>query len=351
MFLVLITSVFAQSAPDATPEERPWSLSATASSSYTAGTSTDPTLGFGLQLGGVWKTGEHVAASAGWAVAREQVFCDTCDADSADSSDGSVSYDPGTGGNTSARPLEAGDLQLRVGHARLTGSERLGIDLSGALTGTLPASRDSLLCNPLMGALGSELALSRGFSQGEAVRLSAGVTRSFFAYSSVPTGLPGCQTALSDYEGTETLTGTVQPDEPWNEAVPGLGNADWSGISRATVMHPHKALARVFKGLDGTWFEDRVTSQISAGVAARHTGGDGAATVETLGGDVEVASAESPVVWAYPFSAAVGGAITEELGASLTVANAVPRLMYDSEAYFRALPERTSVTLALTGGY
>ena len=347
MFFALITSVFAQSAPDiVAPEERAWSLSATASSSYNAGTSSDPTLGLGMRIGGMWWASEQLTASAGWSVAREQVFCDTCDG-----GEGSSGYDPGTGGNTSARPLEAGDLQLRVDHAQLVSFERLGVDLTGALTGTVPASRDSLVCNPLLGALGGQLGLARISEAGVFAQVSAGMTRSFFAYSSVPTGLADCQTALSDYEGTETLTGTVGPTDPWNEAIPGLGNADWSGISRATVLHPHRMMTRVFSGLEDTWFDRTLLTQLSVGIAGRHTGGDGATTVETADGEVAIDAAASPVVWSYPMSAAVGAVISPNFRASLTAANAVPRLMYDPNAYFRAMPQRTSVILALTGIY
>jgi hypothetical protein len=360
MWLALIPAVFAQAPPGALPgdgEDRGWRFSATAATGFVSGTWNDgasgeslsgdydtdpvynPALRFSLTAGAARVISDAVTASASWTVSRDQIFCDTCEAEGG--------YDPGTGGATGAWPVEAGDLQLRLDHRSLASLDRAGIQLIGALTGALPASRDAFVCNPFYGAAGAQLGLARASSQGELVQLRAAGSRSFFAHANPPLDHAGCSPELTDYDGTQTLSGTVEPSDPWEGSVAGFGNADWSVSSGLLLWNPHAAIVRLAGALDDSWFEQRLITTLSLGVSGRRTGADDAATVETLDGEVTVAAAENPMRWSYPVAAGIGVAATEQTSASLTISNAVPRLLTDPGAYYRALPARSSLTLSI----
>jgi len=269
----------------------------------------------------VTRVGPAWSSAATWAVSRDVHFCDSCD-------DG---YDPGNGGSGSSRLLDASDLSLGTG--------RSWDVVSAGLTAALPASRDSLVCNPLYGALG--VVGGAGLTLAEVgVGTQVAVTRSFYAHAAAPVGRSGCSEPLADYSGTETLAGVVEPDAWAGERYAAQGaNADWSGRLLATVSDVHTLVAS----------PPRLTTELSVGLAARHTRVAEAQSVATASGEVTVDASQSPVVWSWPAAIGTGVRWNERLSSALTLANQVPRQVHDTAGFYRSLPAATSLSLSLTG--
>jgi len=194
--------------------------------------------------------------------------------------------------------------------------------------------------------LGGEIAGRWASARVAAVSLSAGAPRSFYALEAPPVGV--CSPPLVGYSGTETLAGEVSPQGAadvgalWAATA---GNPDWSTRGALAVSDWHAAIAP-----EG-WAARVMTTGLGVGLIGRRTASDGAAEVETLDGEVAVAEATSRFRWTWPASASVGARLGEHLQTSLTVSNAVPRLLFDPAAYYRAMPARSAITLALTGAY
>ena len=309
-------------APEAHATDGPWSGSLTATTGFLSGPVAAWNPAVSGSLGGTLaRSFGDWSSAASWALSRDLHFCDTCGDE----------YAPGNGGSGSSRLVEASDISLST--------SRSWELLSARVTASLPASRDSLACNPLYGALG--VAGGAGGSLGD-VGLSGelAVARSFYAHPAAPVGRPGCSEPLVDYGGTETLVGLVEPDSYGGSAyAPGGANADWSGRATVAVRDLHALVAQ----------PSGLTSAVSLGVATRHTRVAESHTLVTLTGELEVAESDKPFVWSWPVSVAAGWRWSERLSSSLTLANQVPRDLYDTAGFYRSSAANTSVSLSLTG--
>ena len=309
-------------APEAHAAEGPWSGSLTASTSFLSGPVAAWNPALSGSLGGtLGRTLGDWSGAASWSLSRDVHVCDTCGDD----------YDPGNGGSGSSRLVETSDLALSAARSW----EVLGT----RITASLPASRDSLTCNPLYGALGA--AGSAGWQLG-GVGLSGelAVARSFYAHPAAPVGRSGCSEPLVDYAGTETLVGLVEPDGYEGTVyAAGGANADWSGRATLAVTDLHSLLGD----------PERLTTSASLGLASRHTRVAESHTLQTLSGDLVVAASDKPFVWSWPVSVAAGWRWSERLSSSLTLANQVPRDLYDTAGFYRSAPANTSLSLSLTG--
>ncbi len=308
-------------APEALAAEGPWSGSLTASTGFVSGpvSAWNPALSGGLG-GTLGRSFGDWSGAASWSVSRDLHFCDDCEA-----------YDPANGGSGSSRLLEASDLSLSASRGWEV--------LNARLTASLPASRDSLVCNPLYGALGA--------AGGAGVELGTvgfggevAVARSFYAHAAAPVGRAGCSEPLADYAGTETLAGLVEPDGYEGSVyAAGGANADWAGRGVVSVTNLHSLLAQ----------PKPLTTSVSVGIASRHTRVAESQTLQTLAGDLDVAASDKPLVWSWPVSVAAGWRWSDRLSSGLTLANQVPRDLYDAAGFYRSAPANTSVSLSLTG--
>ncbi|MCA9573136.1 MAG: hypothetical protein KC656_35110, partial [Myxococcales bacterium] len=109
----------------------------------TWGSTWNPALDVGLSAAVSWRARPEGVLSLSWSMRRVFRFDDTDD-----------DVPDGVGDGAREAPLETGDLVLSFRDDAVVATEdgRVGLLLGGRLT--LPASRESLVCNPLVGALG-----------------------------------------------------------------------------------------------------------------------------------------------------------------------------------------------------
>ncbi|MEZ4238802.1 MAG: hypothetical protein R3F59_22145 [Myxococcota bacterium] len=304
----------------------------------------DPRLRVGLQ-GALQATLPHdTALVATWAVWRDQAFCDVCGdgagpgwlgSELLGSSDATVALqrrfwlgDPPAGAAT-----DAADLALQPGRA----TARVPW-LSLRVDAVLPASRDALVCNPLVAApgAGATFGLPAGRST---VQLGVSGSRPVYANRAAPVGR--CAPPLQGQAAVPTLTGAVAPT-PWDGARWGSPNTTLSGSASVAWVDPQALLPGA---------PERLFTSVAAGLAYSRAAADPAAEVAALSGAVAVDASANPVRVAVPWSVQAGWSATERLDLSLGLANRLPVLLADPGGALRAQPARTSVTAALAARF
>jgi len=291
-----------------------WSGSVAGQTSFVSGPTGEafnPSLGIGLRLGAGLQVSENLSASASWGVDRNQTF-----GRSLATSTGHI--------------LDSSDLRVSVARA-WTGDEA---SLVGRIDTALPASRNGFVCNPFFGALGAGVMGAHNVGEGR-ISLDLSGSRSFFQYASAPVG--HCGYPLTDYAGTQTLTGTVEPESGVRFGAP---NAAWSGATTFAISDPH---AWLFRGVP------KLSTTVSVGTHLQRRRVDGAAIVNTLTGPVVVPSSAAPTAVSFPVSVGGGWALSERVEWGLTFANTVPSILDDPGAFYRNIPARTAVRTSLTG--
>ena len=279
----------------------------------------NPSLRFGLGITGGLALSDGLALSIRWQAWRDQRLCDTCD----------DNWRPGDGGSAGAAFRSSDVVIAARGAVAEVGETRL----SASASATVPSSRQSVLCNPMYGALG--IGASSSTPVGKAsTSLSLGGTRSVYRHAAAPVG--ACATHLT--EGATTATGVVFP-EVGEGRYAGLPNTAWALQFGTALVDPLSWL-----GVGST-----VGSSVTASLNAQsHVSADGD-TVATATGPVVVDRARAPLVFYVPVSLGVSYGLTDSVDLDLTAANTVPGVLSDASAHFRALPARTSYTLAATG--
>ena len=312
LLLALVVSCW--SAPALADEPPPLSGSLTGDTAFVSGPTGqafNPSLSLGIRLGTRLRLSEHGSASATWGLARTQTF---------------------------GRPL-----------ATATGHPVNSTDLRGSLARTwsgdrtawtprvdigLPASRNAFVCNPFYGSIGAGVTATHEVGEG-ALSMDLSGARSFFRHAAAPIGR--CRLPASDYTGTPTLTGTVQPV---SGARHGALNTAWTGAATAKISDPHAWLAPAV---------EKLTTTVSIGLNAQRRHLDGAATLDTLTGPVVLPPSRAPVVLSLPVSVGAGWALSDRVEWGLTFANTVPGVLDDPGAFYRNIPAKTAVRTSLTG--
>ena len=341
--------------------KKKWKASATAGTSYVGGLingGTDltnppagadlvgfgpaynPSLDFTLGLGLSYRFTDKLSGSVSYRLSKGFAFDDRGE------------YHPGNAGSTSTQLVDTGDLGLRLSYAELADWEAAKIKVSGNLAGTIPASRASLFCNPMYGAVGAGLGASRPFEVGVGLSLSTSFSKTFYAYSAPPRAGAGgaCPSPLADYDGSTTLTGTVEPTSDRTRRVSRL-NSNWAWSNSLGVSNFHALLALAFPKLKDGSFWKKFKTSFSAGLISRKTLRDPDYTVQTLTGPVEVEASRAPIVLSYTFSIGAGYDINERLGVGLSFSNSVPQLLYDPASYYAAWLPSTTLSLSVSGSY
>jgi hypothetical protein len=356
LLLALASAALAQVVPDPTEAQRtsrfgfastltttfvsgtrsPGANGRTLDGAYVVGPSYNPRFDFGLALSATYRMKASQRLVASWSLRRDLSFADT------------EGFRPGTGGTSSSQVVDTGDLVVSFVDSSVVRHESdLHLVLGGRVI--LPASRESLVCNPMYGALGLNVGGHKGFGDTARLSVTASGTRVFHRYAAAPRGR--CGVPLSDHDGTDTLTGNVQPT-PYDDEdfVWGATNPAWVFGTRATMMGWH-GLFGLLPGVSERSIYQKLRTTASVdfrGIARRQ---DAEATVTTATGDLVVAAAEAPPVFFIPVSASLGFQATDHFAATLSVANQLPQLAYDRAAQLRLLPATTSVSLALTGAW
>ncbi|HEV8324738.1 MAG TPA: hypothetical protein VG389_24185 [Myxococcota bacterium] len=345
---------------DATPSKK-WKVSVSGNTSYVGGlvnSGTDlanppagatvvgfgptynPSLDFTVGLGASYKFTKYVSGSASYRLSKGFAF------------DDSGEYQPGNGGSTSTQLVDTGDLGLRVSHGHLLEWEAAKITLSGSLSGTIPASRNSLFCNPLYGAIGAGLSASHPFEVGISIGVSTGVSKPFYAYTSPPRGGVGgaCTSPLADYDGTTTLSGTVYPTSDRDRYV-GRLNSSWAFSNGISIGGWHTLLALAFPKLKDGRIWKKFSTSLSAGISSRMVLSDPSYTVQTATGPVVVDRSRNPLVHSYTYAIGAGYALRDDLSLGLSFSNAVPQLLYDPSTYYATWLPSTTVSLSVSGSF
>lgn len=279
------------------------------------GATVNPSLRFGLhgQVGG--GLGERGDWGASWGLFRDQAFCDTC-------ADGQA---PARAGR---ELVSSTDLSLTAGHRFALGDAGLRLAADAAL----PASRDALICDPMIAAPGASATLT-GPLGGGALSLRARAARPIYAFDAAPVGR--CARPLVDGP-VDTLAGPVSPTG-WDGTRSGPANPSLSAGLSLAWTDPHALLAD----------PGRLSSAVQIGIDASRHAGDRAVAVDTLTGPVGVDAARRPVVATVPWSLSAGWRATDAVSLSLALSNRVPGVMADPGATLRALPATTAATLSL----
>lgn len=295
-----------------------------------------PAIDLALTLRGRLNLYEGGSLSAVWGLGRGFRVCDTC-------GDG---FNAGSGAGTTP-PLETTDLSLLFRDSSVVSwSDDSGNSVAWTLGGdlTLPASRDSLVCNPMYAAVGLVTGLTGTVSGAGALSADTGATRAFHRYTAPPTG--SCATAIRDYAGTETATGIETP-QGWESPREGRANPAWSFRAGLTWRDWHQ----IFGPVGHPGGIERVFTSVRVGWIGQIRNQQPASTVATATGDVDVEPSATPLISVFPVSATAGVVLHEHLNLGLTVSNAVPRLLADPSAHLTWLPSRTSLSLDLTGTF
>lgn len=276
----------------------------------------NPRLRLGLSAALRIPIGERGDLGAQWGLWRDQAFCDTCE---------------GGGG-----PGVLGDELLGSTDLTLSGGHRLDVGESALRLGVLavlPASKDALWCNPLVGAPGITAALTVP-AGGTALRASARASRPFYLHNAAPVGI--C--SASD-DRVQTLTGAVSPT-PWDGGRTTGANPTFTGSVGAAWVNPHA----LWKDAPAAW-----STRISVGLDGRRDPVDPAAQVATLTGVVDVPPPRRPLTGGVSWSIGSGWAVSEALGLDLALSDRLPAWIADPGGAFRATPARTAITLSATG--
>lgn len=305
--------------------------------SYEAGATWNPALNFGLSLSGRYRVDGLKQLSLSYSIRRDLRFNDAR----------AQGTRPGVGGTTSSQVVDTGDLVLGYSDGSVVSWDKAKLHMTMGARWTLPMSRESLVCNPLYSALGVNLGARKVVGPISQVSVSASVDRNFHRYAAAPRGR--CGVPLSDYGGTSTLTGTVEPTAYAEEDfVRGVVNPAWVFQSSAGVWGWH-GIFGLIPGVADTKAFTRVQTSFGIGLRATTLRRDPEASVETETGSVAVARAASPAVVRFPMSASVGWIANQHLVATLRLSNQVPQLAYDRSAQLRLLPATTSLSLSLMG--
>jgi hypothetical protein len=302
----------------------------TLSGTYAVGRTHNPALRFGLGLGLGIRTHDSGLISASWSIRRDVAFRDT---------DPEI-FAPGTGGTTSQTVFDTSDLTLRFNDSSIVHWEQGELHLTAGASLVVPASRESLVCNPMFAALGATVGARKGFGERGGLGITAGAHRAFFAHAAPPRG--ACTVAL---QGTPQIDPT-----PWAGSVySGTPNPAWTVSSSLGWAGIH----RVFVGLPGTSHPifERLMTNASVGVLGQIRRQQPAAIIQTLSGTVEVDASKTPAVWVFPWSLSLGYRAHDHVLVNLTLSNQVPQLLYDVSARFRSLPATTAITASVTGNW
>ncbi|MFH0903271.1 MAG: hypothetical protein V2A73_21795 [Pseudomonadota bacterium] len=304
----------------------------------------NPAFDFGLSLGATLRLSKHSAASLAYSLSRELHFCDTCE----------TGYDPNNGGSDSSLIVRTSDLRLGLARQNLYRIELLGMTVGAAMTATVPASRDSLFCNPMFGVLAGSVSVSRQQSSGIGIGTTLSATRSFYKYAAPPVGNPGCSPDLRGATEVETLTGpTPVSSYQGSRFASDSPNAKWAANLTLTLGNPHALIRRLSAEAAANRHFQRLSSSLSLGVSGRLVRQGESTTLDEaiLGPPLEIPAAHTTPVLSFPVSATVGYRLSQRLLASLTIANSVPQLLYDPEAYYQSLPYQATVSAGIAGSY
>ena len=343
--------------------KKPWSASATLGTSYVGGLinpGTDltnppagsdivgfgptynPGLDFTLGMGVSYRFTDKFSGSASYRISKGFAFDDNGE------------YEPGNFGSTSSQLVDTGDLGLKFSDNALAKWEAANITVTGSVSGTVPASRASLFCNPMYGALGAGLGASRPFEVGVSISVSTGFSKPFYAYSAPPRGGVGgaCTTPLANYDGTTTLTSTETPtsDRAARVAMARL-NSNWAWSNTLGVSNWHALLALAAPKLRDGWFWKKFSTSFSMGLTTRKALRDPDYTVQTLSGPVVVETSHAPLTVKYSFSVGASYSINDHLGLGLSFSNDVPQLLYDPATYYATWLPSTTISVSLSGSY
>jgi hypothetical protein len=301
----------------------------TLTDTYTVGPTYNPSFDFALTLGARVRLAPGSFLAASWSVRRDLQLRDT---------DPEL-FDPRNGGTRSTTVLDTSDLVLRWSDGGLVSWTKGDLHFTGGASLVLPASRDSLVCNPLYAALGLQLGVRKGFGPTTGLSLSAGADRAFHKHAAAPRG--ACSVALRG--------ASAQEPEPWaGEFASEQPNTAWTAHGTLALSGWH-GLFGLVPGVAAREGYQRLRSSASLGVLGQVQRRQPAATVQTLTGPVEVEAAEVPMVWRFPMSLSVGASLHEHVGLDVSVSNQIPQLAYDLSTRLRTLPAMTSVSLALSG--
>lgn len=265
----------------------------------------------------VWvPLGDKWQFAASYGVFRDQRLCDTC-------ADGAG---PGYLGD---ELLGSTDLNLSL--TRIVSIGKGQLTLTGIAV--LPASKDALRCNPMFGVPGVAVGFAQPIRK-SVLSASARATRPLYRYSSAPVGR--CAPELQGESAVSTLTGMAEPT-PWDGTRFTGANPTLTGGLSVVWRNPHAA---VWEGAPKV-----LTSGLSVGIDAQRSADEGATTVPTTTGRVDLNRAFRPLVASVPWSVAVGIRPSPLLELQLQLANRVPTLLADPGGTFLALPSRTTVAI------
>jgi len=246
---------------------------------------------------------------ASWGVFRDITFCDTCRND----------LQPGLG---RAPIVSSRDLALSLGRIVKLGKTR---SVRVAVQNVVPASRESLLCNPLIAAPGASVRLTQRVGKRTSLWATGSVARPIHAYPAAPVGR--CGRSLTD-PTVDTLAGPVVPT-PWAGSWFAGANPALQTSLRLQWFDPHALIGG----------PERLRTVLAVGIEAtraRRQGPDGSSR---------------PFVGTVPVRAAVGYSATRRVDLQLSVSNQTPTLIADGIGNLAALPSRTTTTLSAIGRF
>lgn len=317
--------------PASAAAEGPWSAQATLSTSFVSG----PVNPAGTDARGTWNPSLRIAlrpavsrsfgevtASAGWSVFRDQTLgCDTCD----------TGYAPRNAGGR----IDSSDLSFALSRSWERGGssgERPSGSVAGRVEVGIPASRDSLVCNPLYGAPGASVIATQRIAGRTNLAATGSAAVPLYRYDAAPVG--SCAPGLAHYTATQTLSGAVAP-QAWDGARFGASNPLLTLGSGLELRDP----------VGG----ERWHTALGAGVQTQRRRGHGEATVDALDGPVVVDAADKPFTTLFPLSARASLAPHERVDLGLSLSHALPWRLSDAGARLRSLPATTTVTASATG--
>ena len=274
----------------------------------------NPRLRAGVSWFATLPLGKHLDATAIYGIWRDQALCDTCDG--------------GAGpGATGRELLGSSDLTVSMGRQIAVGEGSLRL----AATAVLPASRDALLCNPLLGAPGVSALFSQPVGR-STLQTSARVARPFYVYRAAPVGR--CEPPLRGQAQVQTLTGSVAPT-PWNSQRTAGPNPSLSGALRVQWFDPLRVWSKAPESL---------ATGLMVGLEGQRNRVDPEVRVDTLTGDEVVPRSTRPITASIPWSLSVGAHVSARATLQLRLANRLPTWLADPGGTLRALPARTAVS-------
>jgi hypothetical protein len=307
----------------------------------------DPRLRLGVSAAVQAPLPGGTVAWASWGVWRDQTFCDVCEdgqgpgwlgSELLGSTDATVAVQRRFWLGEPPKADPADDTDATVA-ALQPGRARTAIPwLILRADAVLPASRDALACNPMLGApgAGAIFGLPAGAST---VQVSVSGSRPVYRYAAAPVGR--CAPPLQGDATVRTLTGEVQPT-PWAGERWGAQNPTLSGNAALTWAQPHALIPGA---------PQRLFTTMSLGLAYSRVAPDPATTVDALTGAVAVREASNPVRTAIPWSVQAGWSVTPRLDLWTALSNRLPTLSADPGGTLRAQPAQTAITAALAARF